>query len=95
MRVRRGELLDVKTVDNRAAVFVGGQVIVLSEVATSILRMTPANGAISEETLTGALIEKFGTPEPPANAAELTRRQLADLVAHGILVHDEAADVAD
>lgn len=85
MKVRRGELLDVLVADGRAAVFVRGQVVVLSEMATAILSATPVTGSTTLEQLTAAVVEEFGPPADPGDASRLTRAQVAELVEHHVL----------
>ncbi|KRF35043.1 hypothetical protein [Nocardioides sp. Soil805] len=85
MRVRRGELLDALVADGRAAVFVRGQVVVLSEMATVILTATPVTGSTTLEQLTATVVDEFGPPAPPLDALELTRAQVVELVEHHVL----------
>lgn len=85
MRVRRGALLDVLVEDNRAAVFVDGHVVVLSEMATTILAATPVVGTTDLEQLTEAVVEELGPPPAPHRALDLTHGQVLELVQHHVL----------
>lgn len=86
MRVRRGQIRDTFTEGGRCAVFVNNQVVVLSEIATSILDAMPTQSATTLDEVTRAVVKEFGEPEPPLDATELTRHQLLDLVAHHVLL---------
>lgn len=91
MRVARGALRDVYIHDDRAAVFVNEQVIVLSEIATAILESVPEGNWSTLSRITSEVVAVVGTPEPPADADALIARHVHDLVAHGVL----RADVID
>ncbi|WP_457207771.1 hypothetical protein [Nocardioides sp. P5_C9_2] len=91
MRVRRGDLVDVFVADGRAAVFVAGQVVVLSEMATVILEATPTVGSTTLEQLTATVVAEFGPPEPPDQARGLILDHVEDLTSHAILEWDPAA----
>lgn len=90
MNVRRGDLRDVYAENGRAAVFVGDQVIVLSEIASAILDIVPGDGAVSLDEITRAVVAEFGAPDAPLDAQDLTRRHVLDLVAHHVLTDDAA-----
>jgi hypothetical protein len=85
VRVRRGDLRDVLVADGRAAVFVRGHVVVLSEVATAILAATPEEGSTSLERMAAIVVEEFGDPAPPDDALHLTREHVMQLVEHHVL----------
>lgn len=91
MRVRRGDLEEVYVEDGRATVHRGGQAIVLSDVATTILQAVPPTSAISLDEITAAVVDEMGPPEPPLDAGELTRGLVLELVASQVLVDDGPA----
>jgi len=85
MKIRRGPIRDSYVEDGVAAVMVDEEVLVLSEVATSILRAVPPTGSIELTDLVGLVIEGHGLPEHPLSPEALTREQVFDLAAHRIL----------
>ncbi|WP_107766533.1 nucleotidyltransferase family protein [Nocardioides terrigena] len=89
MRVRRGDVRDAVYEDGRAAVYVDDQVIVLSEMATVILDTVQDNGTARLDDITQVVLDEFGPPPRPGDAAEMTRNQVLDLIAHGVLVDDD------
>lgn len=89
MKVRRGSLQDVYVKDGRSVVFVNDQVIVLSEVATAILSVTPREGSVTLAHIAASVVAEVGRPAPPLDAHRVVARQVHDLVAHGVLVSDE------
>lgn len=89
MRVRRGDLRDVYVDDGRAAVMVGEQVLVLSELATAILASVPEDGGTTLPEVAAAVEAEFGPPAPPGTALDLTRDQLHALAAHRVLTVEE------
>jgi hypothetical protein len=94
VKVGRGEFREVVTDDGRRAVSVGGRTMVLSEVATAILQALPESGGAALDAVTAAVVEAVGSPEPPLDAESLTREQVHDLVAHGVLVIEDGATVS-
>lgn len=94
MNVGRGDLRDVYIEADRAAVFVEDQVMVLSEIATTILTSVPVSGTVALGAITQAVVERFGAPESPLSAQDLTRQHVLDLVAHGVLTDDTAVEDA-
>ncbi len=95
MKVARGTLQDVYVSADRAAVMVDEQVLVLSALATSILRAVPEDGAVNLEWITANVEAEFGPPEPPETAADLTLAQVHDLAAHGVLVLENPPTTVD
>lgn len=89
MRVRRGNVRDAVFEGGRAAVYVDDQVIVLSEIATVILDAVPELGIATLNSLTAAVVAEFGPPPPPGSATDLTRDQVMELVAHGVLADED------
>lgn len=85
MIVSRGPLLDLYVEGERSAVFVRDQVLVLSEIATSILLAVPESGSASLEEIVEHVVSQFGEPEPPMSATDVTRQQVHDLTAHDVL----------
>ncbi|KRF02639.1 hypothetical protein ASG88_04515 [Nocardioides sp. Soil777] len=77
----------------RSAVYVDGQVIVLSEMATFILDTVPDGVAVHIDGIESSVVAEFGPPPPPGDAKMLTRGQVIDLLAHGVLI-DDAPTVA-
>lgn len=92
MRVARNTLRDVVVDSGRAAVMVDEQVLVLSELATSILDAVPEDGAIELAGITARVVAEHGEPETPGTAAELVLHQVHELAAHGVLVLVEDGD---
>ncbi|KRF35045.1 hypothetical protein ASG94_13005 [Nocardioides sp. Soil805] len=80
----------VRDEDGTSTVLVDGQVIALSEVAAAILEATPLDGAVSLEQLTDAVVASVGRPPAPLEALDVVQHQVHDLVAHRLLVTDEA-----
>ena len=88
MKVRRGTLRDLYVDAGRAAVMVDERVMVLSEVATSILLAVPEHGSVYVHLVAAGVTETHGVPDPPLDAHTLTREQVLDLAAHKILIID-------
>ena len=89
MRIRRGQLTDLYVEDERSVAMVGESVMVLSEIATTIMSSVPEDGATSLDAVVASVVALFGEPDPPASAAELTLQQVHDLAAHGVLVVED------
>lgn len=84
MRVTRGDLLDWYVDGDESAVFVDGQVIVLSAVATAIIDLVGEGGADEADVVAG-LVERFGEPED-GSAAAMTHQALQDLAERQVVV---------
>lgn len=89
MRIRRGELTDLYVEDERGVAMVGESVMVLSEIATSIVSAVPEQGTTTLDTIVASIVSRFGEPEPPDSAAELTLQHVHDLAAHHVLILEE------
>jgi hypothetical protein len=78
MRARRREIVDEYVEDGRAAIYTDqGMVVLLSELATSALRML-GQAWVEAEIVTERLVEEYGDPSD-ASARELTERALETL----------------
>ncbi len=86
MILRRPLLPDVFVDGDQCAVFVGDKVVVLSELATSILLSVPEGSAQTLDAVTGVVLEAFGPPAPPLDATDLVAEQAAALAELGILL---------
>ena len=72
-------------VDGEAsAVFVGDQVMVLSELATAILTLIGPDGQASIAQIAEGLVAQFGDPGSPAE--ELALARVTELIDQGVLV---------
>lgn len=89
MRVRRGDLHDVYIEGDKSVVMAGQQVVVLSELATTILESVPPAASVAVADVVSEVVAKFGPPKPPRDADSLTREHIHDLAAHQVLVVDE------
>ncbi|WP_457191267.1 nucleotidyltransferase family protein [Nocardioides sp. P5_E3] len=90
--VTRAPIRDLYEEGDRSVVMVEEQVLVLSPIATTILRSVPSGAVIDVADLVAAVVDAHGAPEPPADAEPVVRRQVIDLVAHRVLVAvDETA----
>ena len=83
MRVRRQELHDVYVEDDRCAVYVQDEVIVLSPVATAVLLATSSEW-IPLSDLTNVVEQEFGPP-PSASTEESLRGLVRELANFRIL----------
>ena len=83
MRVRREELHDVYVEDDRCAVYVQDEVIVLSPVATTVLLATSSEWTPLSD-LTDAVEQQFGPP-PTASTEETLRGLVRELANFRIL----------
>jgi hypothetical protein len=86
MKLRRGTLTDHYVEDERSVVMVGESVLGLSPVATAILEAVPDGAVVALHEVTQHVVDTFGPPGGPQSAEDLTRQQVWDLVAHGVLV---------
>jgi hypothetical protein len=68
----------------RSTVFVGDQVLVLSEMATSILAIVGPDGQASLEEIEARLVEEYG--DPGAGAREMVLAKVTELIEQGVLV---------
>ncbi|MDO9454963.1 hypothetical protein [Nocardioides sp.] len=82
MRVARTDWTDWYVDNDRSAVFVGGQVVVVSVLATSLLRYV--GSGIDVADLAAALVDEFGAPDG-VDAASVTTTAVGDLLACGVL----------
>ncbi|MGN0064104.1 MAG: nucleotidyltransferase family protein [Nocardioides sp.] len=92
--LRRSHLRDVYEEDGRSAVLVSDQVVVLSELATTILLAVPEDGEAGLDTVVTALVEEYGEPPAPHSAEDLARDQVETLLAHGVLARSDAVHAA-
>lgn len=93
MRVRRAAVQDAYFDGGRSAVFVDGQVIVLSEIAAAILAVTERDRYVGVDVLSKMLVRDFGQPPAPLQASVLAYEHVLDLVAHKVLESEH--DVPD
>ena len=89
MRIARGDLHDLYVEDDRAAVMVDTEVVVLSELATTILLSLPEAGEATLDEVTAAVVDTHGEPESPHEAATLVLHNVEDLARHRILVTED------
>ena len=85
MRIRRGQLHDFYVEEDRGIAMVGSEVVALSEIATAIVQAVPEVGGTSLETVTAAVVDQYGEPDPPLKAVTLIKEQVHDLAAHLII----------
>ena len=85
MRITREVLHDVYFEDHRAAVMAGTDVLVLSELASTILASTPEGRGLTLEELTQKVVDFHGEPEGLEDARELVLDNVHDLARHRIL----------
>lgn len=91
MRLQRADLQDVEIHDGRASVTRGGEVVVLSEVATAVLESVPEGSAASLDEVAAAVVAAVGKPPPPLSAREVIRGIVRDLVANRVLAEETPA----
>lgn len=84
--ITRADWTDWYVDDDESAVFVDGQVIVLSTLATFVLKSVGKDGA-TVAALEAALVEAFGAPDG-GDATAATLETVATLVEAGVLVDD-------
>ena len=84
--VRRGELDDWYVAGDRSAVMVGGQVLLLSELATTVVELVGEDG-LALDSLAGELTRRFGAPQGKG-AVESTAEAVQVLVREGVLVSE-------
>ena len=84
MRVRRLPVVDEYVEDGEAAVFVDGNVVVLSPLATYLLGLV-AYDWTELMALAEALVDAFGDPPTGQSAAEATSNALRTMEAQGIV----------
>lgn len=83
--IRRRDLHDVYTEAGRTVVMIGEQIIVLSELATTILDAVPVGSSVGLDEIVDSVVAEFGPPPLPDDALTLTEQNVHDLVAHGVL----------
>ena len=88
MRVRRRPILDEYVQDGVAAVLVGDHVMVLSALATELVRRIEPAGT-DVEILAKGLVETFGLPPDDPDGVASTRAAVKDLADRGIVEIDE------
>lgn len=84
MRARRLPVLDEYVEGDEAVVFVGGNVIALSELATAALHAVGQEWTPAEEVST-ALTARFGRPPEGVDPGEATKATLLLLAEHAIV----------
>ncbi len=84
MRARRRAVLDEYHEDGEAAVFVDGNVVVLSPLATHLLSLV-GDDWTELAAIAAGLEEAFGPPPGEGSTDEATRSALGELQAQGIL----------
>lgn len=70
--------------DGTSVVMIGADVLVLSALATELLRLVGA-GCSSTSALTQQLVRAFGEPDGDASPEQLVVAQVADLERRGLL----------
>lgn len=84
MRARRLPLLDEYAEGDEAVVFVAGNVVALSALATAALRELGPTWTDAGD-VAAALVEAFGEPPPGIESAAMTRSALESLAELGIV----------
>jgi len=82
MRARRLKVLDEYVEEDEAVVFVGGQVVALSSLATTAL-LSVGTGWTEAAVVEAALVAKFEDPPSGTNALEATHNTLVSLAELG------------
>jgi hypothetical protein len=79
VRARRRPVIDEYEQDGEAAVFVDGNVVVLSPLATHLLRLLCEDGWTDVDTLAADLVEAFGPPPDDPIGVSTTAKALGSL----------------
>jgi hypothetical protein len=88
MNLHRAELDDLWSDGTRTAVFANDNVVVLSEMASTILAAIPEQGSTTLDEVVAVVVSAYGPPEPPVDAVAVVGQQVEDLAAHKIVVCD-------
>jgi hypothetical protein len=83
MMVEHGDLLDWYVDGDESAVFVEGQVMVLSALATAVLDIVGPDGQASLEQIGEELVTRFGDPGEPVESVVLSK--VTELIENGVL----------
>ncbi|WP_457191261.1 hypothetical protein [Nocardioides sp. P5_E3] len=86
MILSRGALIDRYVEDDRSVVMVDEHVLVLSPMATAILEAVPDGALVPLAAVIDHLVAAFGPPEGVEAADVITRAQVGELTACGVLV---------
>lgn len=84
MRVRRLPVTDVYVEGDEAVVFVGGNVVALSALATTALLAIDERGSDSA-TIAARLVHRFGAPPEGVDALEMAESTLRALAEQSII----------
>jgi hypothetical protein len=82
---RRTPVVDEYVEDDRCAVLAGDRVLVLSEVATTVLQVVGEAGEASLEVVVDALVDRFGLPPGDEDPAEACLGVTNVLVGQGLI----------
>ncbi len=88
MILRRGNVTDVFTEDGRSAVMVNAQVLVLSEVASTVVAAVPGHDATEFADVVEAVVDAYGSP-PGGDPGAAVAEHVEGLIAHGVLRRDD------
>ena len=83
MRVARGDLLDWYVDGDESAVFVDGNVLVLSALATAVLDIVGEDGQIALTDIGEELVARFG--DPGDQVEFLVFSKVTELIENGVL----------